>query len=62
MLERFEVDQEVAAFVSERRGAPPDDSDVDNLDAAYLRHIRPTLDALDVSLRRRWGRDSFTGM
>ena len=48
VLERFEVEQEVAAFVSERKGAPPDDSDVENLDAAYLGHIRPTLDALDV--------------
>ncbi len=47
VLERLEVDQEVAAFVHERRGPAPDDSNVEKLDAAYLGHIRPTLDALD---------------
>ena len=47
VLERFDVEQEVAAFVSERKGGAPDDSDVENLDAAYLGHIRPTLEALD---------------
>ena len=52
VLERFEVDQEVATFVSERKGAPPDDSDVENLDAAYHTHIRPTLDELDPACRR----------
>ncbi len=52
VLERFEVDQEVAAFVHERRGPAPDDSDVEKLDAAYLGHIRPTLDELDPACRR----------
>ena len=40
VLERFEVDQEVAAFVSERKGGAPDDSDVENLDAR-LPHPHP---------------------
>ncbi len=48
VLERFEVDQEVANFVSERRGPAPGDSDIETLDAAYLTHIRPTLELLDA--------------
>lgn len=52
VLERFEVEHEVAAFVSERGGPAPDDSDVEHLDAVYLTHIRPTLDALDPICQR----------
>ena len=47
LLERFDIDQEVAAFVSERRGPAPDGADVEKLNTAYLSHIRPTLDALE---------------
>jgi hypothetical protein len=46
VLERFEVDRDVAAFVRERKGGPPDASDVEKLDAAYFLHIRPILAAL----------------
>ena len=49
LLERFDVDHDVAAFVSERRGQTPDDSDVKKLDAAYRTHIRSTLDALEAA-------------
>ena len=47
VLERFDVDHEVAAFVSERKGPEPDDSDVGTLDTIYDMHLRPTLDALE---------------
>ena len=46
-LERFDVDQEVAAFVRERTGPEPDESDLERLDSSCLSHIRPTLEALD---------------
>ena len=51
VLERFEVNQEIAAFVSERRGAAPDDSDVETLDTVYRKHIRPLLDRLDSTCK-----------
>ena len=47
VLERLDVDQEVAAFVSERKGLAPDDIDVGTLDTIYHTHLRPTLDALE---------------
>ena len=47
LLERFDVDQDVAAFVSAQKGSAPDDSDLKSLNAAYRIHIRPTLDGLD---------------
>ena len=47
VLERFDVDHEVAAFVSDRKGPEPDDSDVGTLDTIYDMHLRPTLDALE---------------
>ena len=47
VLERFDVAQEVAAFVGERKGPAPDDTDVGTLDTIYHRHVRPTLDALE---------------
>ena len=48
-LERFGVEQEVAAFVRERSGAEPDESDASQVEAAYLTHIRPILEALDTA-------------
>ncbi len=50
MLERFEVSQEIAAFVSERKEPVPDHDDVATLDNVYHRHIRPTLDGLESML------------
>ena len=47
LLERFEVDQEIAAFVKGRKAPEPDDSGVRTLDTIYRRHVRPTLDGLD---------------
>ena len=50
-LVRFDVDQEIATFVNERRGPQPDDSDVETLDAVYRTHIRPMLDGLESTIR-----------
>ena len=47
VLERFEVSQEVDAFVRERTDPAPDDFSVNTLDAVYRAHVRPTLDGLD---------------
>ena len=49
LLERFDVAQEVEAFVRERRGPEPIESDVEKLDIAYLTHVRPTLHELDTA-------------
>ena len=51
VIARFEVDQEVAAFVEEKRGSTPSEADIETLDAVYQMHIRPTLDALETSCR-----------
>ena len=51
LLERFDVDQEIAAFVKEKKGSAPDDYDLKTLDAVYATHIRPTLDGLDSACR-----------
>ena len=51
VLERFEVSQEAAAFVRDRIGPAPDDSDVQTLDTVYRTHIRPTLDGLESICR-----------
>lgn len=64
-LERFEVQQELAALVRDKR-TEPDKSDVKILDAVYYGHIRPLLTALESSCRPvteelfRGARDSFT--
>lgn len=50
-LERFDVDQEVAAFVRERTGPEPDEADIGKLDSAYQTHIRPTIEALADACR-----------
>ena len=60
ILARFEVDQEIATFVNERRGPQPDDSDVATLDAVYRTHIRPMLDEL-ASDCNRIGEELFRG-
>ena len=52
LLARFDVDQEIATFVNERRGPEPDDSDVETLDAVNrIKHIRPMLDGLESTIR-----------
>ncbi len=58
VLARFEVDQEFATFVNERRGPQPDDSEVETLDAVYGTHIRPMLDELE-SIRKLLADDLF---
>ena len=50
-LERFDVDQDLAAFVRERKARSPDDSDVGMLDTIYHAHLRPTLDGLESICR-----------
>ncbi len=47
VVERFEVSQEVAAFVSERKGPAPHNTDIRILDDLYRTQLRPTLDGLD---------------
>lgn len=51
LLERFDLKQDLEAFVKERRGPEPDDSDVRTLDAAYFTYILPILDAMDSACR-----------
>ena len=51
LLERFEVNQDIATFVNERRGPEPDDSDVETLDAVYRTNIRPMQDGLASTYR-----------
>ena len=51
LLERFDVDQEIAGFVKEKKGPAPDAYDLKTLDAVYAAHIRPTLDRLDSTCR-----------
>ena len=52
LLERTDVDQEVSAFVQQRRGPAADSSALQTVEVAYLNHIRPTLDELDPACRR----------
>ncbi len=54
VLQRFEVNQEIAAFVNERRGPEPEDTDIDTLDSIFQTHIRPTLDAFEADLGRQF--------
>ena len=51
LLDRFEVERRVAKLVRERVGAPPVPSAVDVLDRLFRLEIRPTIDALEGSLR-----------
>ena len=50
-LERFDVDQDLAAFVRKRKGPAPADIDVETLDTVYHAHLRPTLDGLEPTCR-----------
>lgn len=51
LLDRFEVERRVAKLVRERVGAPPVPSVVDVLDRLFRLEIRPTIDALEGSLK-----------
>ncbi len=51
LLERIEVDQEIAAFVRKKRRPAADEFDVVNLDSVFHSHIRPTLDGLETTIR-----------
>ena len=61
VLERFEVNQEIADFVKERRSPEPNDSDVRTLDTIYRRHVRPILDGLD-SICKPLAEELFRGV
>ena len=47
ILDRLDADQELSAFIGERKSSAPAPSDVEILDTAFRSHIRPTLDALE---------------
>ena len=51
LLDRFEVEQRVGTLVRERVGAPPAADAVDVLDRVFRMEIRPTIDALEKSLK-----------
>ena len=68
VLERFDVEQEVAEFLTERSGTAPTASDVETLDAVYQTHIRPILDELETACKplgdvlfERFSVSSFVG-
>lgn len=50
-LERFEVNENMASFVQDKMVPAPSESDVNILDIVYSKHIRPTIDELDASLK-----------
>ena len=50
VLERFEVNEEMVAFVQDKMAPAPSESDVNILDSVYNKRIRPTLDELETSL------------
>ncbi len=50
VLERFEVDQEVAAFVAERETPGPAWMAIDALDDVYRSQIRPALNAIGTAI------------
>lgn len=50
VLERFEANQEMAAFVQDHVLPAPLESDIDILDSIYNKHIRPMLDGLEATL------------
>ena len=52
LLERFEIDQELADFVKERLGPEPDESDEKVLDRVYHTHIRPVIEELQAPLKK----------
>ena len=53
VLERFEVNEEMAAFVQDKMAPAPSESDVNILDSVYNKHIRPTLDELESTLMQQ---------
>ena len=52
VLERFEIDQEIADFVKDKLGPAPDETDEEILDRVYHTHIRPLIDELQVPLKK----------
>ena len=53
VLERFEINEEMTAFVKDKIAPAPSESDVYILDSVYSKHIRPTLDELESSLTQQ---------
>lgn len=47
VLQRFEVEQELATFVPGKKGPGPDAGDVNTLDSVYAEHIWPLIAELD---------------
>lgn len=52
LLDRFEVDEEIASLVQDRLESEPPDTGDRMLDALYARHIRPTIDGVEGSMRK----------
>ena len=52
VIDRLDVDREIADFISERTGAAPRRSDIEILDDVFYTRIRPTLDALEPYVAR----------
>lgn len=66
VLERFEAEREMAAFVQDKIGPNPGEGDVNILDIMYQQHIRPTLDRVEpilaqhvAPLFRDWRQSSY---
>ena len=49
-LDMLEINQDLAAFIEENKGQPPEDTDTRALDIAYTRYIRPMLEGLQTTL------------
>ena len=52
LLERFEIDQELADFVKDRLSPAPDEPDEEILDRVYRTHIRPLIEELQGPLQK----------
>ena len=52
LLERFEIDQEMADFAKGRLGPEPDESDEEILDHVFFTQIRPVIEELQAPLRK----------
>ena len=48
VLERFELDQDISAFILQRRGNIPVDRDIEILDKVFHSLVQPTIDGFDT--------------
>ena len=51
LLERFEVNEDIATFVQEKLAAMPAASDIDTLDNVYRNHIRSVLNEVEARMK-----------